>query len=83
MFNNISRRNLENIDFLDILSIVSFIAQISNINESSVRNKYIDDFIKNISYEIDKLHQENDIIMKKIDNIINILESDNKNGIDK
>ena len=83
MFNNISRRNLENIDFLDILSIVSFIAQISNMDENSVRNKYIDGFIKNISYEINKLHQENDIIMEKVDNIISILEDNNKNGINK
>ena len=59
---------------LDLLNIASFLAQVDNIMSNNEQNKYIHKVIKAISLEINKLHKENEILMKKIDKILNILE---------
>lgn len=55
---------------LDIISIMSFILQMQNSEQDQ---KYKDDILnfKNfIQAEVDKLHDENKIIMEKLDRLV-------------
>ena len=55
-----------NLNFVDILSLISFYMQVKNIDEDKKQTKYINDVILAINYEIQKLHEENDIIISEI-----------------
>lgn len=65
-----NRREQDNLDMLDILSILGFVLQVQNIQENKEETKYIHNFIYGVANEIEKLHKENDIIMNKIDKIL-------------
>lgn len=60
----------EDFDLLDILTILSFCAQLKNIEEDKIEKDYIHTVIKRIGEEIDKLHQENDLIIEKLNKVL-------------
>lgn len=66
--------SLNEMNILDLLNIFSLWAQIDNMNFDKQQNDYINKVIKAISNEIDKLHKENDIIMKQNKEILKKLE---------
>ena len=63
---NNNNNNNNNFNFVDILSLISFYMQVKNIDEDEKQTKYINDVILAINYEIQKLHEENDIIISEI-----------------
>lgn len=66
--------NRNSIGMLDILSIIGFIAQIDNMSRDEIQAKYNKELIKTIANEIEKLHKENDIIIRQNNEILNILK---------
>ena len=58
---------------LDVLSIMGFAAQMNNISKNKKQTEYIQKVIKAIAEEIEKLHKENDIIIKKTEEILELL----------
>lgn len=65
---------MNNTNILDIITIASFIAQLDNIEKDGIQTEYIQLVIKTIADEIEKLHKENDIIMKQNEKIIKMLK---------
>jgi predicted patatin/cPLA2 family phospholipase len=63
-------------NFLDALTMVGFFAQLSNMSEDEAQTDYIRKVILAISQEIEKLHQENDVIIKQNEEILNILNKE-------
>lgn len=55
----------EETNILDLLNVFSLWAQIDNMNMDKKQTEYIRKVIKAIADEIDKLHKENDIIIKQ------------------
>lgn len=55
---------LRNFDILDILSLVSFMAQMKNMSDDERAALKNNSIIKAVADEIDKLHKENDDIIK-------------------
>lgn len=51
------------------------------MEEDAIEKDYIHKVIQAISDEIEKLHKENDIIMEKLDRILERLEEVKPNGI--
>ena len=66
---------------LDALTILGFAAQIQNISDDKTQTEYIRKVIQVIADEIEKLHKENDIIIKQNEEILKMLGGGNKNGI--
>lgn len=66
---------------LDALTILSFAAQIQNISDDKTQTEYIRKVIQVIADEIEKLHKENDIIIKQNEEILKMLGGGNKNGV--
>lgn len=58
-----------NFEFLDAINIVSFLAQLKNMAEDERQTSYIRLVIQTIFKEINKLHQENDYIIKLLKEI--------------
>lgn len=69
--NNFNNNELE---FLDIITIAGFIAQMQNMEKDDKHNKFIHQVINTIAQEIQKLHNENDIIMAQNEKILNLLK---------
>lgn len=63
-----------NFEALDAITLVSFAAQLDNMEKDGIQNEWIHKVVLAIANEIEKLHKENDIIMKKLDNITTFLE---------
>lgn len=79
--------NNNNIQGLDILQILAFYVQLKNIKWDEQQSKYIHGIIQNINKQIAKLHNQNDIIMKqnqqildKLDKIKNLQYNINERG---
>ena len=62
----VSMNNNQNFEALDIISLLGFIAQIKNIEQDNKETNYIHAVIKSIFKEIEKLHQENEIRKKTL-----------------
>lgn len=73
IFNN--SNTSEEFGFLDMITIASFLAQIDNMDKDDIQNKYIHKVIQAIADEIEKLHKENDIIMKQNEEILELLKN--------
>ena len=58
-----------NLETLDIISIMSFIIQMQNLEEDKRYKGSVQQFEDVVQKEVDKLHAENEIIMKKLDEI--------------
>lgn len=58
----------------DLIQLLSFYIQLKNIKQDDIQNKYIHDVIQAIGSEIQKLHDQNDIIMKQNQQILNKLD---------
>lgn len=58
---------------LDMLNVMSVIAQLQNIQKDETHNKALAMIIRTIFNEIEKLHKENDLILKKLETIQNKL----------
>lgn len=58
--NNINR----NFDILDFLSLISFFAQMKNMSDDEIAALKNNKVIQAVANEIDKLHKENDDIIK-------------------
>lgn len=71
-FNN---RIPEETNILDLLNVFSLWAQIDNMNMDAKQSDYIRKVIKAIADEIDKLHKENDIIIKQNEEILRLLQN--------
>lgn len=63
----------EDVGILDLLNVFSLWAQIDNMNIDKQQTEYIHKVIKAIADEIDKLHKENDIIIKQNEEILSLL----------
>ena len=66
---------------LDVLTVLGFAAQIQNISDDKTQTEYIRKVIQVIADEIEKLHKENDIIIKQNEEILKMLGGGNKNGV--
>ena len=62
-------------NFLDIITMVAFIAQLQNMEIDSINTKWIHKVIFSLAREVQKLHEENDVIINKIDKVLKILEN--------
>ena len=58
----------------DLIQLLSFYIQLKNIKQDDIQNKYIHDVIQAIGSEIQKLHDQNDIIMKQNQQILDKLD---------
>lgn len=61
--------NINNFELLDLITIISFAAQLQNMEMDGKQTNFIHKVIKAIADEIDKLHQENDIIIEQLNRI--------------
>ena len=66
--------NNNSIQSFDLIQLLSFYIQLKNIKQDDIQNKYIHDVIQAIGNEIQKLHNQNDIIMKQNQQIIDRLD---------
>ena len=73
MINNNDNNKQENLDILDIITMLSFMAQIQNIKEDKVQNLWINKVIKTLFQEINKLHYENELLFKKLEEVENAI----------
>lgn len=64
----------QNFEALDILALISFVAQVENMNKDAKEKAYIHEVIRTIAKQIEKLHQENDRLESKLNEILNILQ---------
>lgn len=64
----------QDFEFLDIINILGFVAQLLNMFGDEKQTNYIHKVIRAISDEIQKLHNENDMIMKQNEEILNLLK---------
>ncbi len=71
--NNNNDNKQENLDMLDIITMLSFMAQIQNIKEDKVQNLWINKVIKTLFQEINKLHYENELLFKKLEEVENAI----------
>ena len=69
MINNNNNNKQENLDILDIITMLSFMVQIQNIKEDKVQNLWINKVIKTLFQEINKLHYENELLFKKLEEV--------------
>ena len=65
----------EDVGVLDLLNVFSLWAQVDNMNMDKVQTEYIRKVIKAIANEIEKLHKENDIIIKQNEEILKRLQN--------
>ena len=72
MINNDNNKQ-ENLDILDIITMLSFMAQIQNIKEDKAQNIWINKIIKTLFQEINKLHYENELLFKKLEEVENAI----------
>ena len=73
MINNNNDNKQENLDMLDIITMLSFMVQIQNIKENKVQNLWINKVIKTLFQEINKLHYENELLFKKLEEVENAI----------
>lgn len=67
----------EDVGILDLLNVFSLWAQVDNMNMDRQQTVYIHTVIKAIANEIEKLHRENDIIMRQNEKILEMLRRKN------
>ena len=72
MINNDNNKQ-ENLDTLDIITMLSFMAQIQNIKEDKAQNIWINKIIQTLFQEINKLHYENELLFKKLEEVENAI----------
>ena len=65
----------EELNFLDIITMAAFIAQLQNMEIDGINTKWIHNVIFSLSKEVQRLHEENDIIIDKVNKILKILEN--------
>lgn len=63
-----------NIKDVDILTIIGLFKQLENMKLDQEQTLYIRKVIQAIVKEIEKLHNENDIIIKQNEEILNLLK---------
>lgn len=73
MINNDNDNKQENLDILDIITMLSFMAQIQNIKEDKAQNIWINKVIQTLFQEINKLHYENELLFKKLEEVENAI----------
>ena len=78
--NNNSNNISDNNSLLDAITLVGFLAQLKNIGDDNIQTTYIKKVIQAIADEIEKLHKENDIIIKQNEEILEILKKESING---
>ena len=67
--------NIKNgIEGMDFISIYSLMKQLENLEEDKKEAQFIRLVIQSIAYEIEKLHQENKVIIKQNKEIIDLLK---------
>lgn len=62
---------------LDSLNLISLFAQIQNMQDDAKETNYIHEVIKVIAIEIEKLHKENDDIIRQNEEILSLLKRKN------
>ena len=66
--------NNNQLEALDLIAIIGFILQIQNIQLDDKQRNYIHNVIKVLAQQVEKLHQQNDRIETKLDQILKILK---------
>ena len=61
-------------EFLNALTLISFFAQMENLDKDERYEKFIKKIIMFLISEIEKLHKENDDIIKKLDEVLEKLD---------
>lgn len=69
--NNNIKNGIEGIDFISIYSLMK---QLENLEGDKKEAQFIRLVIQSIAYEIEKLHQENKVIIKQNKEIIDLLK---------
>ena len=72
--------NNNQFETLDVITIVSFLAQLQNMADDEKEKEYIHKVILAISNEITKLHEANDKLEQKLDEILQILKNKKENN---
>ena len=62
------------LEFLDIITIMGFFAQLKNLSKDEKYEQFIKKIILGLVQEIEKLHRENDEIIKKLDEVLERLK---------
>lgn len=65
---------MNNFQELDILNLFSLLAQFQNMNNDEQYHVFINKMFENILKEVEKLHEENDTIIKQNEEILKILK---------
>lgn len=75
MANNdgVSNQEQEDFNLLDAVTIVSFLAQLDNMEKDVKQTKWIHGVVEKLAEEVQKLHEENDILIEKVDKILKLL----------
>ncbi len=63
--------NNNNLAAVDIISVMSFLIQMQNLEDDKKYKGTVTQFEEMVQKEVDKLHKENEIIMQKLDEILN------------
>jgi predicted nucleic acid-binding protein len=68
-------RSFESAEFglLDALNLISFYLQMDNIEQDEIQAKYLKLVIQAIANEVEKIHRENNIIIKQNNEILKLL----------
>ena len=62
------------LEFLDIITIMGFLAQLKNLSKDEKYEQFIKKIILGLVQEIEKLHKENEDIIKKLDEVLEKLK---------
>ena len=66
--------NNNQLEALDLIAIIGFILQIQNIQLDDKQQNYIHNVIRTLAQQVQKLHQQNDRIETKLNQILKILK---------
>lgn len=65
-------------EFMDAVGITSFLAQLDNMEKDQIQTEWIRKVVVSLAQEVQKLHDENDILINKVDEILKIVKGREK-----
>ena len=66
--------NNNQFEILDLIAMISFVMQLQNIQLDDKQQNYIHNVIRALAQQVQKLHQQNDRIETKLNQILKILK---------
>lgn len=69
-----NNNNNNQFEILDLIAMISFVMQLQNIQLDDKQQNYIHNVIRTLAQQVQKLHQQNDRIETKLNQILKILK---------